>query len=152
MKLWLLPSSRQRGIPFILPDDWTPEQALAVLELLDDLREVLWARYQIRVQEFLNDDFCTTAHSFCGEWGPLRHFLPPVANSARIKRVYSTGMTIRVRQVPHHHPGSTPTDHRHESPHIDSHRLPKPCPAATTHTNPNPAKPLAASFKRIDTV
>jgi hypothetical protein len=58
MKPWHLPSGRQRGIPFLLPDDWSPEQALAVLELLDDLREVLWARYQIRVQELLVDDFC----------------------------------------------------------------------------------------------
>lgn len=58
MKSGNLPSGRQRGIPFLLPDDWSPEQALAVLELLDDLREVLWARYQIRVQELLNDDFC----------------------------------------------------------------------------------------------
>lgn len=58
MKPWRLPSGRQRGIPFLLPDDWSPEQALAVLELLDDLREVLWARYQIRVQELLVDDFC----------------------------------------------------------------------------------------------
>ncbi|WP_455289666.1 hypothetical protein [Cupriavidus necator] len=36
----LLLSGRRRGLPFVVPDDWTPEQALAVFELLDDLREV----------------------------------------------------------------------------------------------------------------
>ena len=63
MKPWLLPSGRQRGIPFLLPDDWSPEQALAVLELLDDLREVLWARYQIRVRELLAEDYSTGMES-----------------------------------------------------------------------------------------
>ena len=53
MKPWLLPSGRQRGIPFILPDDWTPEQALAVFELLDDLRELIWDHYQIPIQDLL---------------------------------------------------------------------------------------------------
>lgn len=56
MKPWLLPSGRPRGIAFLLPDDWTPEQALAVLELLDDLREVIWQHYLIPVQELLADE------------------------------------------------------------------------------------------------
>ena len=56
MTPWTLPSGRQRGIAFILPDDWTPEQALAVFELLDDLREQIWAHYQIPIQDFLRDD------------------------------------------------------------------------------------------------
>lgn len=37
--LYALPSEHQRGF-FIIQDDWSPEQALAVVELLDDLREV----------------------------------------------------------------------------------------------------------------
>lgn len=56
MTPWTLPSGRQRGIAFILPDDWTPEQAFAVLELLDDLREQICAHYQIPIQDFLRDD------------------------------------------------------------------------------------------------
>lgn len=56
MKPWLLPSGRQRGIAFLLPDDWSPEQAQAVLELLDDLREVIWQHYQIPVRELLADE------------------------------------------------------------------------------------------------
>jgi len=55
MKPWRLPSGRQRGIPFILPDDWTPEQALAVFELLDDLRELIWDHYQIPIQDLLRE-------------------------------------------------------------------------------------------------
>ena len=39
MKRWHLPSGLQQGIPFILAKDWTPVQAVAVVELLDDLRE-----------------------------------------------------------------------------------------------------------------
>lgn len=30
-----------------LPDYWTPEQALAVYELLNDLSEAIWNRYEI---------------------------------------------------------------------------------------------------------
>lgn len=63
MKPWHLPSGRQRGIPFLLPDDWTPEQAQAVLEFLDDLREVIWQHYLIPVQELLAEDCRTDSSS-----------------------------------------------------------------------------------------
>jgi hypothetical protein len=59
MKPWLLPSGLQRGIPFIVQDDWTPEQALAVVELLDDLREVIWNRYQLQLHELIREQRCT---------------------------------------------------------------------------------------------
>lgn len=55
MKHWLLPSGLQRGIPFLIQEDWSPEQALAVIELLDDLREVIWTRYQLQLQELLRE-------------------------------------------------------------------------------------------------
>lgn len=58
MKPWLLPSGLQRGIPFLVQEDWSPEQALAVIELLDDLREVIWQRYQIPLQELLREQRC----------------------------------------------------------------------------------------------
>jgi len=60
MKPWHLPSGLQRGIPFIIQDDWSPEQALAVVELLDDLREVIWNRYQLQLHEQLRDQRCTS--------------------------------------------------------------------------------------------
>ena len=55
MKPWLLPSGLQCGIPFIIQEDWSPEQALAVIELLDDLREVIWNRYQQQLQQELRE-------------------------------------------------------------------------------------------------
>ncbi len=59
MRPWLLPSGLQRGIPFIIPDDWSPEQALAMVELLDDLRHVIWERYQLQLQELLSEQHCS---------------------------------------------------------------------------------------------
>jgi hypothetical protein len=41
-----LPSGLTQGLPFLIAADWTPEQAQAVVELLDDLRERIWAHYQ----------------------------------------------------------------------------------------------------------
>ncbi len=63
MKPWRLPSGLQRGIPFIIQDNWTPEQALAVVELLDDLREVILNRYRIQLHELLREQRCTPATS-----------------------------------------------------------------------------------------
>lgn len=37
------PPASRFTIPFAIPAYWTPEQALAVVELLDDLRELIWA-------------------------------------------------------------------------------------------------------------
>jgi hypothetical protein len=40
-----------RAIPLPIPTYWTPEQAIAVFELVDDLRERIWAFYQADLQE-----------------------------------------------------------------------------------------------------
>jgi hypothetical protein len=41
-----------RPITVAIPDTWTPEQALAVFDLLDDLRDKVWAgRLQTLLQE-----------------------------------------------------------------------------------------------------
>ena len=39
------------GVPLEIPTYWTPEQAIAVFELVDDLRETIWAIYQTNLQE-----------------------------------------------------------------------------------------------------
>jgi len=39
-------------------EDWSPEQALEVIELLDDLREVIWARYRLQLQDLLRGQRC----------------------------------------------------------------------------------------------
>ncbi len=44
-----------RRAPFTLeiPDHWTPEQALAVFELLKDLMDSVWNRYELTLIEML---------------------------------------------------------------------------------------------------
>jgi len=66
MKPWILPSGLQHGIPFIIQEDWSPEQALAVVELLDDLREVIWNRYQLHLFELQREQRCTYESSNSG--------------------------------------------------------------------------------------
>ena len=44
-----------------LPIDWSPEQAAAVFEILDDLRERVWNRYGLQIQQLLREQRCTAA-------------------------------------------------------------------------------------------
>ena len=39
-----------------LPDYWTPAEALAVYELLNDLAEAIWNRYEVELIEHLRND------------------------------------------------------------------------------------------------
>jgi hypothetical protein len=52
----VLPSGRRHGIAFVVPEDWTPEQALAVFELIEDLREVICSRYLADIQQAMCDE------------------------------------------------------------------------------------------------
>jgi hypothetical protein len=38
-----------------IPTTWTPEQALAVFELLDEIRDKIWSRYGSRLQDLLQE-------------------------------------------------------------------------------------------------
>ncbi len=40
----------------LIPTLWTPEQAVAVFELLDDLREKIWTLYGCQIQALLKDE------------------------------------------------------------------------------------------------
>ena len=42
-----------RPLTIEIPRSWTPEQALAVFELIDDLRDKIWALYSCRLQATL---------------------------------------------------------------------------------------------------
>jgi hypothetical protein len=42
-----------RPITIEIPVTWTAEQALAVWEMLDQLREKIWARYSNQLQDLL---------------------------------------------------------------------------------------------------
>jgi hypothetical protein len=50
-----LPSGTTRGLSFQIPDDWSANQALAVVELLDDLRERICTHYQVALHELLRE-------------------------------------------------------------------------------------------------
>ena len=40
------PSGIHHGLDLLIDPHWTPEQAMAVIELLDDLRDRIWAHYE----------------------------------------------------------------------------------------------------------
>ena len=43
-------------IPFAIPAYWTPEQALAVVDLLDDLRVRIWEHYNLQLHELITEE------------------------------------------------------------------------------------------------
>ena len=45
-----------------IPDYWTPEQALAVWELLNELADRIWARYDTQLLELIRADLEHEAH------------------------------------------------------------------------------------------
>jgi hypothetical protein len=45
-----------RPITVQIPVTWTAEQALAVWEMLDELREKVWTRYSCQLQELLAEE------------------------------------------------------------------------------------------------
>ncbi len=50
-----LPSGIKRGLDFLIADHWTPEQALAVFELLSDLRARVWMHYCMDLHELIRE-------------------------------------------------------------------------------------------------
>jgi len=48
-------------VSLTLPADWSPEQAFAVFEILDELRERVWACYGTQIQQVLRDEQGDTA-------------------------------------------------------------------------------------------
>ena len=42
-----------RKIELVIPTYWSPEEALAVFELIDDIREKIWDHYGTRLQELI---------------------------------------------------------------------------------------------------
>lgn len=44
-----------RPLSIDIPRTWTPEQALALFELIDDLRDKVWALYGDRIQALLRE-------------------------------------------------------------------------------------------------
>ena len=44
-------------IPLKIPAYWTPEQAFAVVELLDDLRDRIWAHYSVQLLDQYREQY-----------------------------------------------------------------------------------------------
>ncbi len=43
----------------IIPDHWTAREALAVYEFIDEIREGIWNRYGLQLQELMQDEIIT---------------------------------------------------------------------------------------------
>jgi hypothetical protein len=54
-------SKTSTGLPFTIslkiPAYWTPEQAFAVVELLDDLRDLIWAHYSVQLLDQYREQY-----------------------------------------------------------------------------------------------
>ena len=56
MKMVHPPSRLTKGLDFLIACDWTPEQALAVVELLDDLKDRILLHYQLPIRELMREE------------------------------------------------------------------------------------------------
>ena len=59
MKKWHQPSGLSSGLSFKLDSKWTPEQAMAVWELLDDLRDRVGTHYGLALQKLMREQRVT---------------------------------------------------------------------------------------------
>ena len=59
MKRYHQPSGITQGLELLIDQNWSPDQALAVIELLDDLRDRIWSHYEIVLQQKLRDEQIT---------------------------------------------------------------------------------------------
>lgn len=61
MKTYHPPSGTLAGLDVLIDKEWTPEQACAVFELLDDLRERIWMHYQPALSQYYANERTTQA-------------------------------------------------------------------------------------------
>ncbi len=59
MKRHHQPSGLKRGLELLIDPHWSPDQAMAVIELLDDLRERIWDHYELALLERIREDRIT---------------------------------------------------------------------------------------------
>ena len=72
MKMVHPPSGLTKGLDFLIACDWTPEQALAVVELLDDLKDRILLHYQLPIMELMREERGITEFDeldITGLWG-----------------------------------------------------------------------------------
>lgn len=56
------PSGLRSGLPLLVDPDWSADQALAVIELLDDLRDRIWTHYETVLFDRLRNDRVSLKH------------------------------------------------------------------------------------------
>ena len=56
------PSGLRQGLPLLIDPNWSPEQVVAVIELLDDLREHIWSHYETVLFDTFHSDRVTCYH------------------------------------------------------------------------------------------
>jgi hypothetical protein len=49
MKSFFQTSGLTKGLEVLIDVEWTPDQASAVIELLDDIRDRIWEHYQLPI-------------------------------------------------------------------------------------------------------
>ena len=59
MKLNHPPSGITQGLELLIDPNWSPEQAMAVIELIDDLRDRIWSHYEIVLQQKFREERVT---------------------------------------------------------------------------------------------
>jgi len=59
VKRYHQPSGLLRGLDLLIDPNWSPDQALAVIELLDDLRDRIWSHYDIALLDKLREERVT---------------------------------------------------------------------------------------------
>ena len=45
--------------PLVIPDYWTAEEALAVYDFIDTIRDEIWSRYEIQLIEIIKAEYST---------------------------------------------------------------------------------------------
>jgi len=57
-----LPSGICDGLDFVISRNWSAEQALAVVELLEDLQARIWMHYQLELHDLIREQRSPLEH------------------------------------------------------------------------------------------
>ncbi|MBB3139128.1 hypothetical protein FHS26_006914 [Rhizobium pisi] len=50
------------SVPFEIPTTWTPEQAIAVFDMLTEIRDRIWDQYNVQIQTELQSQLSCDDH------------------------------------------------------------------------------------------
>ena len=65
MRTYHQPSGLSRGIDFLISSEWTPAQALAVIDLLNDLRDCISTCYELAIYKQRCEELGITFEQMC---------------------------------------------------------------------------------------